>query len=581
MFPFKSLAAYLLCLTLSAPLVALAQADKPVAASLPSSSALSSELFHELLLAEISVRAGDLGSGYALLLDAARKTNDAQVYQRAVDVALQARAGDMALQAARAWRLALPASRDANRYLLQILIGLNRLPEALEPLKREVALADTTERSAVISQLPRYLSRGSDKPLAASLLEQALEDQLGSKLTGAAAWTAVGQLRMDAGDKEGALQAARKGHALSHDAKGPVLLAMALISPELPQAQALVLQYLQGKPQPEVRMLYVRLLFESMRFAEASAQIHTLTSEKPDFEEAWLIQGAIELQDGQLEASEKSLLRYVSLVTSSDKPPSDEQKRGLTQAYLSLAQVAEQRQNFPLAESWLSKITGTQELIRAQTRRAGILAKQGKLDEARKLIQTLPERTLDDARLKVTSEVQLLRDNQKWGLAYDVLAQFIETNPDDFDLLYEQATLAEKLGRLDDMERLLREVIAGKPDYHHAYNALGYSLADRNMRLTEARELILKALEFAPGDPFISDSLGWVEFRLGNVQEALRILQAAFKSRPDAEIAAHLGEVLWSVGQREQALRIWRSGVKLNADNETLVSTLKRLNVKL
>jgi tetratricopeptide (TPR) repeat protein len=147
--------------------------------------------------------------------------------------------------------------------------------------------------------------------------------------------------------------------------------------------------------------------------------------------------------------------------------------------------------------------------------------------------------------------------------------------------LYEQATLAEKMGQLDDMERLLRDIMAGKPEYHHAYNALGYSLADRNIRLPEARTLILKALEFAPGDPFISDSLGWVEFRLGNVQEAVRILQAAFKSRPDAEIAAHLGEVLWSLGQREQAMRIWRSGAKLNADNETLVSTLKRLNIKL
>ena len=147
--------------------------------------------------------------------------------------------------------------------------------------------------------------------------------------------------------------------------------------------------------------------------------------------------------------------------------------------------------------------------------------------------------------------------------------------------MYEQATLAEKMGQLDDMERLLRDIMAGKPEYHHAYNALGYSLADRNIRLPEARTLILKALEFAPGDPFISDSLGWVEFRLGNVQEAVRILQAAFKSRPDAEIAAHLGEVLWSLGQREQAMRIWRSGAKLNADNETLVSTLKRLNIKL
>ena len=130
------------------------------------------------------------------------------------------------------------------------------------------------------------------------------------------------------------------------------------------------------------------------------------------------------------------------------------------------------------------------------------------------------------------------------------------------------------------MERILRRIMAEKPDYHHAYNALGYSLADRGVRLAEARQHILKALEFAPGDPFINDSLGWVEFRDGNRSEAQRILEKAYRARPDAEIAAHLGEVLWSLGQREQALSVWREGLQLNPENETLVETLKRLRVK-
>jgi Flp pilus assembly protein TadD len=186
-----------------------------------------------------------------------------------------------------------------------------------------------------------------------------------------------------------------------------------------------------------------------------------------------------------------------------------------------------------------------------------------------------------DIRLKLTAEVQLLRDNKLYKAAYDLLAANTRRHPKDMDLLYDQATLAEKLGNLDEMERLLRRIIAEKPEYHHAYNALGYSFADRNIRLSEARQLILKALEFAPGDPFISDSLGWVEFRNGNKAEAVRILQLAYKARPDAEIAAHLGEVLWSMGQRDQAMSIWREGAQLNADNETLTGTLKRLRVKL
>lgn len=130
------------------------------------------------------------------------------------------------------------------------------------------------------------------------------------------------------------------------------------------------------------------------------------------------------------------------------------------------------------------------------------------------------------------------------------------------------------------MEQLLRRLITLRPDDHHAYNALGYSLADRGERLTEAKQLIEKAVALAPTDAYIQDSLGWVEFRLGHTATALSVLQAAYASRPDAEIAAHLGEVLWASGQREQALKIWREGLLLANDNETLQSTLKRLRVQ-
>ena len=162
----------------------------------------------------------------------------------------------------------------------------------------------------------------------------------------------------------------------------------------------------------------------------------------------------------------------------------------------------------------------------------------------------------------------------------ELLAAAAAKEPGDADLAYDQAMMAEKMGNLAEMERLLRQVMTAKPDYHHAYNALGYSFAERGVRLPEARDLIKKALEFAPDDPFITDSLGWVEFRMGNKTEALRILEGAYKTRPDAEIAAHLGEVLWSLGQRDRAQQVWREGLLADNENETLLETLKRLRVK-
>jgi Flp pilus assembly protein TadD len=199
------------------------------------------------------------------------------------------------------------------------------------------------------------------------------------------------------------------------------------------------------------------------------------------------------------------------------------------------------------------------------------------MSEARELLRGTPELQPGDARAKLNAEVQLLRDYKLFAQAYALLAQALQRDPKDADLAYDQAMVAEKLGKNEEMEQLLRQVIAAKPDYHHAYNALGYGLADRGTNLPEARQLITKALEFAPNDPFIIDSLGWVEFRSGNLGEAQRLLKGAYQSRPDAEIAAHLGEVLWAMGRKTEAQAVWQEGMVLNADNETLLETMKRL----
>lgn len=561
----------------SAPQASAAPADDAP----PQASALDGELFYQLLLGELNARGGEPGAGFSLILDAARKTNDAKLYQRAADIALQARSGEPALQAARAWRQAMPTSREANRYVLQILVALNRVPESMEPLRNEVALAPAPERVAVITGIARNYARVSDKKQAATIVETALGDYLrdaGNPAQAAAAWTTVGRLRMAAGDLPGTLEAASRAQAMDITADGPALLALELMDPKLPAAEQIVRKYLEGKPLPELRMGYARALLDMQRYAEAAEQIKRVTAERPNYAEAWLVQGTLQVQDNQNTAAEASLRKYIELAQS--QPATEERRRGLAQAYLSLSQIAEKRRDFQAAGAWLDRIDNSQDLVSAQNRRASILARQGKLEEGRALIRALPERTPADARMKLSAEVQLLRDNKQYQAAYDLLAAAAAKDPKDTDLLYDQAMMAEKLGNLAEMERLLRAVIAARPDYHHAYNALGYSLADRNVRLPEAKQLIQKALEFAPGDPFISDSLAWVEFRMGNKTEALRILDIAYKARPDAEIAAHLGEVLWSLGQKERATAIWKEGLLLNAENETLQETLKRLRVK-
>lgn len=550
----------------------------------PPSSGLDAELFYRLLVGEITARDGDPAAGFALMLDSARKTNNASLYQRAVEIALQSRSGDAALQAATAWQLALPNSREAYRYVLQILIALNRIQDTMEPLKKTIDLAAASDRIAAISAVPRAYARVSDKKLASTVIETALSAYLSNPATAATAWTTIGRTRLAAGDMPGALNAAQKGHEADITGEGPIFVALELMSPKIPAAEALVKKYLASNPQPapEVRMAFARALLDAQRYGEASSEVKIVTRDKPEFSPAWLVLGSLQLQDNQLVPAQTSFERYVALDTAASQQRDEgEPDRGLTQAYLSLAQISEKRKDFAAADAWLNKIDNSADMLQAQTRRASILASRGQLAEARQLIRGLPERNAGDARLKLLAEVGLLRDLKQYQAAYDLLAQAIKADPKESDLLYDQAMMAEKLNQLPEMERLLRRVIEVKPDAYNAYNALGYSFAERNMRLPEAKQLILKALEFVPNDPFIRDSLAWVEFRMGNLAESAKIFADAFKSKPDAEIAAHYGEVLWVMGQRDKALAVWREGLLLNSENDTLVETLKRLKVRL
>ncbi|MDR6212490.1 tetratricopeptide repeat protein [Paracidovorax wautersii] len=545
----------------------------------PSSSdaraALDAELFYEILLGEMTSSTGDPGTGYALMLEAARRSRDGQLYRRATDIALQSRSAEYALIAAKAWKEALPQSREANRYVLQILIALNRIGETPELLQRELAQSTVRARIATIQALPPLYGRASDKKLAAAVVEQALANELTHPAVGPTAWTTIGRMRLVADDKPGALEAVKQAQALEAGNDGAALLSMLLVEQGVSQAEPLLARYLAGSPLPEIRMAYARTLIETQRLNDAQAQVDAVTREKPDLPEAWLVQASLHLQAQRLVEAQASLQQFQSLVEP--LPAGDPRRSALSQAYLMQAQIAEKQGNFAQAETWLSRIDNTADLFSAQTRRASLLARQGKLAEAQTLIRGLPAATPEDERTKLLAEVQLLRDAQKHQEAFDLQSRVVALKPQDNDLVYDQAMLAEKAGKLDVMEKLLREIIARQPDYHHAYNALGYSLAERGVRLPEARQLITKALELAPGDPFITDSLAWVEFRLGNAAEAARLLEEAFKKQPDAEIAAHWGEVLWTLGQRERANAVWRDGLKINRDNGTLKDTLKRL----
>ncbi len=555
-------------------------------------SNIDAPLFYQLLIGEMQLREGEAGAAFQVILDAARRTKDEQLFRRATDIALQSRAGDQALISAKAWRQALPESPDALRYHVQLLVALNRPEETLEPLQTLLKLTPAAERVSLITALPRFFARSTDKAQIAKLTEEVLRPYVDAPATRNAALVTNGRSALAAQDTAKALALAQSAYTQDPSAEGPAVLALEL-PPGDPAATAIVQGHLAAKPDSNgVRLLYVRALLAVPRYADATAQLETLTRSAPQLAQAWLTLGALHLQLREPAPAIVALQKYVELVQAGgampkpdaeaaddDAPASTED--ALTRAWLLLAQAADLQGDFRASEAWLAKIDDPQRALEVQTRRASLLARQGKLAQARELIRRVPEKTPADARAKLLAEAQVLRDAKQWGEANTLLAKANVQFTDDVDLIYEQSMMLEKLNKLDDMERLLRRVIGLKPDHQHAYNALGYSLAERNVRLPEARTLIKKALDLSPGEPSITDSLGWVEYRLGNREEAVRLLRDAYRGQPDAEIAAHLGEVLWVSGQKEEARKVLREGRGKDAGNEVLRETLARLRVDL
>ncbi len=578
---------------------AQAPAPEPSVVALVDNSNLDAPLFYQLLIGEIELRDGDAGAAYQVLLDAARKTRDERLFRRATDIALEAKAGDQALAATRAWRDATPQSLEATRYEVQLLIALNRTAETVEPLRSTLALVPAAGRPEAIASLPRYFARAPDRRAAGAVLEQVLLPYAEGRVAGeppasaVAAWIALGRSRLANADAPGALQAARAAQALAPNAEGAALLAIELMRGE-PAAEPLVAAYFAAQPPADaaprsaVRLVYARSLAAMQRYTDAAPQLEAVTRDAPQFVDAWLTLGALRLELKRPAEAEAALREFLKrLDTEPPASPAEAQDEDAatpvqrrTQAYLMLAQAAEQRRDFKGAERWLAEVDGSQALA-VQARRASLLAQQGQLEQGRALLRKLPERSPEEGRAKLLAEAQLLRDQKQWSAAFGVLTEAATRFRDDPDLLYEQAMMAEKLDRMDEMERLLRRVIALKPEQSAAYNALGYSLADRKLRLPEARELIVKAMALTPNDPYLTDSMGWVEYRLGNRDEALKWLRQAYGARPDTEIAAHLGEVLWVSGQRDEARRVWAEARARDAGNDVLKETLARLKVDL
>jgi tetratricopeptide (TPR) repeat protein len=584
-------------------------AAKPIA----DPSRMDAQMFYQVLVGEIQLQAGEADVAYEFILDAARKTKDPGLFRRAATIALQARKGDRVLYAALLWRTAMPDSVEAHTYFVRMLSLADRSDEALEPLVQLLRLRPEKERPQILAQTYRMFAPPKARQTLEVMEKLAAEFRQTPALT-AAGHASKGRVLLAMKEPAKALEMALLAQEVAPDMPFGIDLALEFWASE-PRAKTLVEDWLKANPKNVAqRLRYARSLTENQHYAAAVEQLRQLTEVEPHRAAPWLTLGALQVQLRQPQEAERHLRQYLELALadppvktegSADAPaqatpandelpgddadaptspePPRESTQNIRQARLLLARVAEAQGKWQEAEQWLDAITENPPGLEVVQRRAALLARQNRLSEARELIKQHPAPTAEALRLRNQAELELLRDQKKWKEAYQLLEQMADdADPDpDHDLLYERAMMADRLKRYDDMERSLRKLIQLRPDYAQAYNALGYSLVERNTRLPEARQLIRKALDLSPGDPYITDSLGWLEYKMGQLQEALPLLQAAWKARPDTEIGAHLGEVLWKLDRKQEARDVWADALQRDADNEVLRETLQRLEPRL
>jgi len=381
-------------------------------------------------------------------------------------------------------------------------------------------------------------------------------------------------------------------------------------------AEALVRRYLAGPgAEPLVRQAFASVLAGQQRLTDAAEQLRLAAAARPQQAQLWLGLGEVELELRQPHEAEAALNKALAIVTAEQNQQQAAEKAvaaaendadqataaqgddahaataapgpavggaaiKLSRVQLQLARAAEMRKDDAAANRWLDAIDPKDVDLQVLALRATLLAHRGQIDQARALIHDAPATTPAEERYRLLTETQLLLDADRLDAARALLSQANAQTPDDVDLIYQEAMVDERLNRLDEMEALLRRILALQPNNSQALNALGYSLADRNLRLEEALGLVRQAHEISPTDPFIVDSLGWVLYRMGQYAEAANLLNQAYASRQDTEIAAHLGEALWADGRHDEAVQVLRDAHERDATNEVLKQTMARLKVQ-
>lgn len=525
---------------------------------------ISADALYTILVADLAGQRGRIEIALDNYMNLMRAIPSAQLAERATRVAAYAEQQDATLEAAQRWVQLDSKNLEARQMLAAALIRGGNLDEALVHLNYVLTQAEgePAQRMWAVANL---LSREQDKKAAVDVMEK-LIDQHGRTPESLFAYALLA-IRAEQPDKARAAM-----DQMVDFTPASVAVAVAYVGVLQKQGEtASALQWLETvlnkhPEQHELRLVYARLLADDKQFEQAYEEFKVLEKTRPTDADVQYALGLLELQSGRSRKARPYFERLVEMGEHADE------------SRFYLGQIAEANKDNARARKWYEEVNEGELRLESRLRVALMLAREHKVEEAQKYLHEVePQSDTERTRL-IRAEGEILTDAGQLQAAMNVYDRALK---DDYDseLLYTRAMLAEKMNRLDVLERDLRQILEREPDNSQALNALGYTLADRTTRYEEAYKLIQRALELAPNDFYILDSMGWVLYRLGRLDEAIAHLLKARALRDDPEVAAHLAEVLVAKGDKQQAAGVIASSLKNSPEDKRLLQVKQKLGL--
>lgn len=540
----------------SAPLGTPLPAPKPM-------TELTAEILYESMLAEIAAVRGQIDLAAYIYVGVAQRTQDARMAQRATELSLSSGQAELTGKAAKLWAALEPDAPNSLRALALAMSGEKAKLEDIEPPLRHMLESETTPTEIFLMQIPGLLVRYPDKPAALAMVERLTQPYL--NIPEAHFVRAV--MALSASEQVKAERESQKALDLRPDWEAAARLKAQSV-PKARRAQAMEELSRFSKRYPQsigAREDYARWLVSEGRKAEAAEAYDRLKADFPNNDKVIFGAVVMMIESGESDKAEPLLRRLIEHGYSD-----------VDQLRLQLGLILESSKPDE-AVAVYSAVQPGAHYITARARAAQLLITQGKTEQARALLAEAAANSPESGVELTLAQASLLHQNKQTAAALDLLEKYLAAKPDDQEVLYQSAMLAEELKRFDLMEQRLRHLMAVRPDQSSAFNALGYSLADRNIRLDEADQLLSQAIKLAPDEAAIVDSLGWLRFRQNRFDAAVDLLRKAYKLQADPEIAAHLGEALWRQGSKDEAKQVLQQASKAYPGNAALTETVGRL----